>query len=74
MSSIWIKGVEYDTDDIIGTCTKCGGETFNEPILINYMKLTPNQTSQVMLGVLGFDICPKCNHIDVWTRPIPPER
>ena len=51
---------EYDTDDIIADCAKCGGSFFNAPELVNRLDLTPEQLIDFKAGLKMVGYCPIC--------------
>lgn len=50
----------YDTEEIVGKCPECGGDMYEFPALIRYMKLTKQelQDFRIRLWTIGF--CPVC--------------
>ena len=54
------KYLTYDTEDIIGKCSKCGGPIIDAIQLSNLMDLTDNERLDLELGVKTIAFCPAC--------------
>lgn len=50
----------FDTEDIIGKCSKCIGDIYNVPEYVWRITLTPDQLELFEIGELKIGLCPKC--------------
>jgi len=51
---------KYDSEDVIGKCSKCGGDVVDAIELSNLMLLTDSQRQDLELGVYTIAFCPVC--------------
>jgi hypothetical protein len=56
----------YDTKDIIGKCTKCGGDVYNVPEYHGRLNLNDMQDKLFYLGIIKIGLCIDCLELDIY--------
>ena len=56
----------FDSEDIIGKCSKCGGDVYNVPEFRGRLALTAEQDKLFYLGVIKIGLCIDCLDLDIY--------
>jgi len=63
----------YDSADVIGKCSKCGGDVIDAVELSNMMVLTNDQRENLELGIKTIAFCPVCARAFLTAMALPEE-
>jgi hypothetical protein len=55
----------YDSDDIIGKCTKCGKDMYNVPELSRRITMSIEEQQLFELGSFRIGFCPACYTVQI---------
>jgi len=70
MSLIKVGYFYYDTDEIVGICSKCNGHLYNAPYFLLTFDIPASLRQELITGETVIGYCPVCGTIQVIRRAI----